>query len=196
LIADRARQYRLFKSDPTLNIKDQEVIAKLKKIQKAHANLMAELSDLDGKTLMQFVDTGTDVWSFETSPLKEDPVQPPRLLGLRKFERAREALRMFGPWIESAIRTAPPVRRGRPLQEDLVWLVRQLGHLFEARTGAPFSRTDKRRATPTSAEFVMAVLKAELPEETVKNWQVDHLMKLSIAEMGRKKKKSGSSKPR
>ncbi len=90
-------------------------------------------------------------------------------------------LTQFERWVRHSLAQAPSVRRGRRRDDDRVWLVAQIGSVYEHYTGLPFNRRSKGIATPI--DLVKHVLASADPGYPQTPHNVEKLMRRAIAEL-------------
>jgi hypothetical protein len=94
---------------------------------------------------------------------------------------AESLLTQFEQWVRHSLAQAPPVRRGRGRDDDRVWLVAQIGSVYEHYTGLPFNRRSKGIATPI--DLVKHVLTSADPDYPQTHHNIEKLMRRAIAEL-------------
>jgi len=88
-------------------------------------------------------------------------------------------LAQFEQWTEKSLVQLSEVRKGRRSEDDRVWLVGQIGSVYEHCTGLHFDRRRKSSATP--ADLIKHVLAIADPTYRQTPNGIDKLMRRAIA---------------
>src|SRR5947209_7781070 len=176
LVADRVRLFRVFEHDD-VGPSRREILASLNEVKAAQRALLDKLISLDVQTSMTIFEHAGSAAPYDPSesPLNERPIGPRLLRGKERFELFACSLKHLGTWTKSAISASPSPKKGRGRRDSFIWLCRQLADLYEAYSGAPFTRTTKGSVTPR--DFVTTVLKCALPERTLSTSTIENLMR-------------------
>jgi hypothetical protein len=178
-IEDRLHTYRHFISDrrePTLAAAEgpgsprktaSELRQTLDTLQRLTNSLLELTGSLDYETRAALVDA-----------IKARGPEILRLNAERHVEDVLSSLKSLAEAATAAQASLPEARPGPRQDEDRIWLVSQIGMIYERVTGKPFSRTGKGKVIPI--DVVGVVLTIAEPDEAFSYYRLENLIRLAM----------------